>query len=61
MSFYAYVVIAGEDKILTYSMDAQSGKLDLLRETNRSRRRKETSDAIAAAFILQAYLDRTRQ
>ena len=34
MAYYAYVVIAGEDKIFTYSMDAQSGKLDLLRETN---------------------------
>ncbi len=33
MAYYAYVVIAGEHKILTYSMDPASGELDLLRET----------------------------
>jgi 6-phosphogluconolactonase len=32
MAYYAYVIVAGENKILTYSLDPSSGKLDLLRE-----------------------------
>ncbi len=33
MAYYVYAVVAAENKILTYAMDADSGALDLLRET----------------------------
>ena len=33
MAFYTFVCIAGEDKILTHSMDPETGELDLLRST----------------------------
>tara|TARA_Y100000588_G_scaffold361630_1_gene422625 strand:- start:18728 stop:19735 length:1008 start_codon:yes stop_codon:yes gene_type:complete len=33
MAYYVYAVVADENRILTYAMDADSGALDLLRET----------------------------
>ena len=33
MAYYVYALVADENKILTYAMDADSGALDLLRET----------------------------